>query len=100
MSLFSFTYGVEEPLPWQTEQVLGRGSILLPPLAAKLPGSDADSEGIESTSCFVIQDHQPDISWDARRLGRCEFMWSAVCSVAPHLQFGDGARPHLRIDKQ
>ena len=25
--------------------------------------------------------------------------WSAVCSEAPHSQFGEGARPHLCIDK-
>ena len=27
-------------------------------------------------------------------------MWSAVSSVAPHSQFGDGARFHLCINKQ
>ena len=26
-------------------------------------------------------------------------MWSVVCSEAPHLQFGEGARPHLCMDK-
>ena len=26
-------------------------------------------------------------------------MWSAVCSEAPHSQFGEEARPHLCIDK-
>ena len=25
--------------------------------------------------------------------------WSAVCSEAPHSQFGEGARPHLRMDE-
>ena len=25
--------------------------------------------------------------------------WSAVCSEAPHLQFGEGARPHLCMDE-
>ena len=25
--------------------------------------------------------------------------WSAVCSVKPHSQFGEGARPHLCMDK-
>ena len=25
--------------------------------------------------------------------------WSAVCSEAPHSQFGEGARPHLCMDK-
>ena len=25
--------------------------------------------------------------------------WSVVCSEAPHLQFGEGARPHLCMDK-
>ena len=42
----------------QIKQVQGRGSILLPPQAAKVPGPDAGCEGIERASCFVIQDHQ------------------------------------------
>ena len=26
-------------------------------------------------------------------------MWSAVCSEAPHSQFGEGAAPHLYMDE-
>ena len=26
-------------------------------------------------------------------------MWSAVCSEAPHSQFGEGATPHLYMDE-
>ena len=39
-------------------------------------------------------------TWRARCVGHCEMTWSAVCSLAPHSQFGNGARPHLRFDEQ
>ena len=40
------------------------------------------------------------ISWGARCVRHCEMTWSAVCSVAPHSQFENGARPHLYLDEQ
>ena len=85
-------------LPRQIEQ--GQGSISLPDHAAKLPGSDVDCKGIESTSCFVIQDHQSRHFLGARRVGHREMMCLAVCSVASHSQFEKEARSHLCMDKQ
>ena len=38
----------------------------------------------------VRTDHRP----------HCEMMWSVICSVVPHLQFENGARPLLCIDEQ
>ena len=35
----------------------------------------------------------------ARCIGHAIRTWSAVCSEAPHSQFGEGARPHLCMDK-
>ena len=35
----------------------------------------------------------------ARCIGHAVSTWSAVCSEAPHSQFGEGARPHLCMDK-
>ena len=32
-------------------------------------------------------------------LGHIVSTWSAVCSEAPHSQFGEGARPHLCMDE-
>ena len=32
-------------------------------------------------------------------IGRAIRTWSAVCSAALHLQFGEGARPHLCMDE-
>ena len=43
---------------------------------------------------------RPDFSRGARCVGQWEIMWSAVCSVAPHSQCGEGARPHLYMDEQ
>ena len=33
-------------------------------------------------------------------MGHCETILSAVCSVVPHSQFAEGARPHLYMDEQ
>ena len=35
----------------------------------------------------------------ARCIGHAVSTWSAVCSEAPHSQFGEGARPHLCKDE-
>ena len=35
----------------------------------------------------------------ARCIGHAVITWSTVCSEAPHSQFGEGARPHLCMDK-
>ena len=35
----------------------------------------------------------------SRCIGHAVSTWSAVCSEAPHSQFGEGARPHLYMDK-
>ena len=35
----------------------------------------------------------------ARCIGHAVSTWSAVCSEAPHLQFGEGVRPHLCMDE-
>ena len=35
----------------------------------------------------------------ARCIGHAVSTWSAVCSEAPHSQFGEGARPHLCMDE-
>ena len=35
----------------------------------------------------------------ARCIGHVVRTWSAVCSEAPHSQFGEGARPHLCMDE-
>ena len=42
---------------------------------------------------------RPRAPWGARCIGHAVSTWSAVCSEAPHLQFGEGARPHLCMDK-
>ena len=38
---------------------------------------------------------RPRAPCDARCIGHAVSTWSAVCSEAPHSQFGEGARPHL-----
>ena len=42
---------------------------------------------------------RPRAPCGARCIGHTVSTWSAVCSQAPHSQFGEGARPHLYMDK-
>ena len=42
---------------------------------------------------------RPHASCGARCIGNAIRTWSAVCSEAPHSQFGEGARPHLSMDE-
>ena len=42
---------------------------------------------------------RPRAPCGARCIGHAVRTWSAVCSEAPHSQFGEGARPHLCMDK-
>ena len=41
---------------------------------------------------------RPRAPCGARCIGHAVRPWSAVCSEAPHSQFGEEARPHLCID--
>ena len=42
---------------------------------------------------------RPATARGAQCLGHAEVTWSAVCSVASHSQFDEGARPHLYMDE-
>ena len=88
------------PLQIRHKQDWGRGFILLLPQTAKLPESDAGSGVIKPASSFVIQNRQTSCSMSLDRcIGHAVSTWSAVCSEAPHSQFGEGARPHLCMDE-
>ena len=87
------------PLQARHKQDWGRGFILLLPQTAALPGSDAGSDIIKPASSFVFQTVRPRAPCGARCIGHAVSTWSAVCSEAPHSQFGEGARPHLCMDE-
>ena len=42
---------------------------------------------------------RPCATSGARYIEHAVSTWSAVCSEAPHSQFGEGARPHLCMDE-
>ena len=42
---------------------------------------------------------RPRAPCGARCMGHIVSTWFAVCSEAPHSQFGEGARPHLCMDE-
>ena len=96
LSLSSFE---RYPLQVRHKQDWGRGFILLLPQTAELPESDAGSDVIKPASSFVMQNRQICAPCGARCIGHAVRTWSAVCSEAPHSQFGEGARPHLCIDE-
>ena len=48
------------------------------------------------SSSKTVRPHAP---CSARCIGHAVRTWSAVCSEAPHSQFGEGARPHLCMDE-
>ena len=89
------------PLQVRHKQDCGRGFILLLPQTAVLPESDAGSDVIKPASSFVIQNRQTSCSiWCSMYcMGHAVRTWSAVCSEAPHSQFGEGARPHSCTDE-
>ena len=87
------------PIQARHKQDWGRGFIFLLPENAALPGSDAGSDVIKPASSFVIQNCQSRASCGDRCIGHTVSKWSAVCSEAPHSQFGEGARPHLCMDE-
>ena len=53
------------------------------------------SQGLVSLSKTV----RSIIPRSARFMGHVKIMWSAVCSLTPHLHFAEEARPHLSTDK-
>ena len=42
---------------------------------------------------------RPRAPCGAQCIGHAVSTWSAVCSEVPHLQFGEGVRPHLCMDE-
>ena len=61
--------------------------------------SDAGCGGVKQASSSPSKTVRPTTNRGARCMGHAEITWSAVCSVAPHLQFNERARPHLYIDE-
>ena len=84
--------------------------------------SDTNRTGAEGLSCYyprllhclnqmlavvLVSQHRvssskidrPRAPCGARCIGHAVSTWSAVCSEAPHSQFGEGARPHLCTDE-
>ena len=58
-----------------------------------------DSNVVKPASSFVIQNRQTSCSMWCTCIGHAVKTWSAVCSAAPHLQFGERASPHLCLDE-
>ena len=87
------------PLQVRNKQDWGRGFILL--LPRLLYCLD------QMLAVMLLSQHRVSSSKTVRPLAPCSIRcighavrtWSAVCSEAPHSQFGEGARPHLCMDE-
>ena len=71
------------------KQDWGRGFILLLPQSAVLPGPDAGSHGAKQHRVLSSKTVRPLAPYSARCIGYVIKTWSAICSMAPRLQFGD-----------
>ena len=78
----------------------GLGFIFLPPWPPNCLGHMLTVRDFSQHLVSLSKTIRPNIPRGARRMGHCEMMWSAVCSLAPHSQFVRGARPHLYLDEQ
>ena len=83
------------PLQVRHKQDWDRGFMLLLPQTAALLESDADSGVIKPASSSSFKTLRPRAPCGARCIGNAVSTWSAVCSEAPHSQFGERARPHF-----
>ena len=73
-----------------------RGFILLLPQTAELPESVVLLSQHRVLSSKTVRPRAP---CGARCIGHAVRIWFAVCSEAPHSQFGEEERPHLCMDE-
>ena len=83
------------PLQVRHKQDWDREFILLLTQTAELPESDAGSGVIKQHRVSSSKTVRLRAPCGARCIGHAVRTWSAVCSEAPHSQFGEGARPRL-----
>ena len=55
---------------------------------------------LNKNGVFLSKTIRPRAPCDARCMGHAIRTWSTVCSAAPHLQFSEGARPHLCVNER
>ena len=87
------------PLQVRHKQDWGRGFIFLLPQTAALSESDLAVVLLSQHRVSSSKTVRPRAPCGARCIGHAVRTWSAVCSEAPHSQFGEGARPHLCMYK-
>ena len=87
------------PLQVRHKQDWGRGFILLLPQAAVLPDQMFAVMLISQHRVSSFKTVKPRAPCGTRCIGHAIRTWSLVFSGTPHLQFGEGARPHLCMDE-
>ena len=87
------------PLQVKHKQDWGRGFILLLSQAAACLDQMLAVMSLSQHRVSSSKTVRPRAPCGARCIGHAVRTWSAVCSEAPHLQFGKGARPHLCMNE-
>ena len=87
------------PLQVRHKQDWCQRFILLLPHTAELSESDLAVVSLSQHRVSSSKTVRPRAPYGARCIGHAVRTWSAVCSEAPHLQFCEGLRPHLCMDK-
>ena len=87
------------PLQVGHKQDWGRGFILLLPRLLHCLNQMLAVVLLSQHRVSSSKTVRPRAPCGARCIGHAVSTWSAVCSEAPHSQFGEGARPHLCMDE-
>ena len=87
------------PLQIRHKQDWGRGLILLLPRLLHCLNQMLAVVLLSQHRVSSSKTIRPRAPCGARCIGHAVSTWSAVCSEAPHSQFGEGPRPHLCMDK-
>ena len=87
------------PLQVRYKQDWGREFILLLPQTAELPDQMLAVVLLSQHRVSSFKTVRSRAPCGALYIGHAVSTWSAVCSKAPHSQFGEGVRPHLCMDE-
>ena len=87
------------PLQVRHKQNWGRGLILYYPRLLHCLNQMLAVVLLSQHRVLSSKTVRPRAPCGARCIGNAVSTWSAVCSEAPHSQFGEGARPHLCMDE-
>ena len=87
------------PLQVSHKQDWGQEFTLLPPQTSELPDQKLAVMVLSQHRVSSFKIIKVSAPCGARYMEHASKAWSAVCSVAPHSQFGEELRPHMCMDE-